>query len=330
MRRIFAPLVMGLVAIAPAQSLQQYLALRKQYKISQAVGVPTLETLIGTRIIEVQGVVKGTFRVGDRTAVMLERTDGDTEIIDADAVPKWLQGNEIAARLIVKASRTQEYASLKSQLIAAAPEQSIKAVEDEAAAKVEARRRLEGSKVSRGEIRATVAQPPKGRPARDWSLPASEVTPIYASFIKKQNRKLTNGEALRIAQGVIGFSIQYGVDARLIMAMVMVESGFDPSSTSSAGAMGLGQLMPGTAAGMGVGNPYDSIDNLNGCVRLVRGHLDKYRKKTGDDYQSLILMLAAYNAGSGAVRKYGGVPPYKQTQRYVQKVIGWYKALSGA
>jgi soluble lytic murein transglycosylase-like protein len=65
-------------------------------------------------------------------------------------------------------------------------------------------------------------------------------------------------------------------------------------------------------------------------VRIVRGHLDKYRKQTGDGYEGLILTLAAYNSGSGNVRKYNGVPPFRETQRYVQKVIGWYKALSGA
>jgi len=326
MRRLIFPLFLCLAAIAPAQSLQQYLALRKQYKISQAVGVPTLETLLGTRVIEVQGTVKGTFKIGDKAAVMLERPDGDTEIVDADAIPEWLEGNEVPARLIVRATRDREYGQLRSNLIAAAPESSIKAIEDAEAQKAAARRRLQASKMSRS---AAVYSPPRGKPARDWSLPASEVTPIYASFIKRQNPKLSNNEAYRIAEGVVGFSIQYGVDARLIMAMVMVESGFDPHSTSHSGAMGLAQLMPGTAAGMGIGNPYDSIENLYGCVRLVRGHLDKYKAKTGDGYQALVLTLAAYNAGPGAVARHGGVPPYQETQRYVQKVIGWYRALSG-
>lgn len=330
MRRLLPLLLLTFAAVAPAQSLKQYLTLRKQYKITQAVGVPTLETLVGTRVIEVQGVVKGTFRVGDKAAVMVERTDGGTEIVDADAIPDWLEGNEVPARLLVKATRKEENGQLKSNLIAAATEASISAIEREEAEKAAARRRLaEQQAAKRGQPLAIYA-PPKGRAAKEWSLPASEVTPIYAAFIKKQNPRLSNNEAYRIAQGVIGFSLKYGVDARLIMAMVMVESGFNPNSTSHSGAMGLAQLMPGTAAGLGVSNAYDSIDNLYGCVRLVRGHLDKYRAKTGDAYQSLVLTLAAYNAGSGAVARHGGVPPYRETQRYVQKVIGWYRALSGA
>jgi hypothetical protein len=313
------------------------LALRKQYKISQAVGVPALETLVGTRIVEVQGRVKGVFRVQDKAALMLERTDGGTEIVDAHAVPDWLQGNEVPARLIVKASRATETSQLKCNLIAAAPEGKISEIERIEVEKAAARRRLEGSKTSRGVARNTSKSTLYGpigkggtQSAKSWSLPAHEVTPIYAGFIKGRNPRLSNAEAYRIAEGVVGFSLKYGVDARLILAMVLVESGFNPSARSSAGAMGLGQLMPGTAAGMGIGNPYDSMENLYGCVRIVRGHLDKYSKQTGDGFQGLILALAAYNSGTGSVRKYGGVPPYKETQRYVQKVIGWYRTLSGA
>ncbi len=113
------------------------------------------------------------------------------------------------------------------------------------------------------------------------------------------------------------------------MAMVMVESGFNPSATSRTGAMGLGQLMPGTAAGMGVSHAYDSIENLYGTVRLIRNHIENYQRTTGDGYTSLVLALAAYNAGAGAVSRHGGVPPYRETQNYVRKVISIYRALCG-
>jgi hypothetical protein len=335
MRRILAPLILLAAAFAHGQSLDQYLSLRKQYKITQAVGVPALETLVGTRIVEVQGKVKGVFEIQDKMALMLERTDGGTEIVDASAIPEWLRGNEVPARLIIKASRATETSQLKCNLIAAAPESKIRPIEVEAEQRAAARRRLEASKASRGGTSRNTSNPlygpigkPKGSP-KSWSLPAHEVTPIYAGFIKGRNPRLSDGEAYHIAEGIVGFSLKYGVDARLIMAMVMVESGFNPSATSRAGAMGLGQLMPGTAAGMGIGNPYDSMENLYGCVRIVRGHLDKYGKQTGDGFQGLVLSLAAYNAGSGNVRKYGGVPPFRETQKYVQKVIGWYRALCG-
>lgn len=338
MRRLLAPVILLAATLAQGQSLDQYLALRKQYKITQAVGVPALETLVGSRVVEVQGKVKGVFEVQDKMALMLERTDGGTEIVDANAIPDWLKGNEVPARLIVKATRSHENGQLRCSLIGAAPEARIRSIEVEAEEKAAARRRLEASKASRSKTTprnssSSSLYGPIGkggaRAGKAWSLPAHEVTPVYAGFIKGRNPRLSDGEAYRIAEGIVGFSLKYGVDARLIMAMVLVESGFNPSATSRAGAMGLGQLMPGTAAGMGIGNPYDSMENLYGCVRIVRGHMDKYKKQTGDPYEGLVLALAAYNAGSGNVRRHGGVPPFKETQRYIQKVIGWYKTLSG-
>jgi chaperonin GroEL len=104
-----------------------------------------------------------------------------------------------------------------------------------------------------------------------------------------------------------------------------------PNATSRKGAAGLGQLMPSTARGLGVVDPYDPIQNLHGTVKLVRGHLEKYWAQTGDPngWEHVVLALAAYNAGSGAVRKHGGVPPYRETQNYVRKVIQVYKQLCG-
>jgi hypothetical protein len=97
----------------------------------------------------------------------------------------------------------------------------------------------------------------------------------------------------------------------LLAAVAKVESGFDTSSVSSAGAQGLMQLMPDTAAGLGA-NPWDATSAANGAAKLLRGYLDKYG--------SIPLALAAYNAGPGAVAKYNGVPPYAETQAYVQRV----------
>ena len=149
MRRILAPLILLAAAFAHGQSLDQYLSLRKQYKITQAVGVPALETLVGTRIVEVQGKVKGVFEIQDKMALMLERTDGGTEIVDAGSIPDWLRGNEVPARLIVKATRATETSQLKCNLIAAAPESKIRQIEIVAEEKAAARRRLEGSKATR-------------------------------------------------------------------------------------------------------------------------------------------------------------------------------------
>lgn len=302
-----------LCATTHAQTLKDYLKLRKANGISQAVGEEALETFVGTRIVEVQGVSKGTMKVsGGPITILLEKSNGDTLFVTCPkGAPDWLNGNETPARMIVKASRATPTSDIQAELLGAAPESSIAPLERKEAPRV---KRLS----SRGDY---VRNAP--------NVSENEAVSIYAGFIQRRNPRLSDSEAIRMAQGVIGYSIRFGVDARLIMAMIMVESGFNPNATSRAGAMGLGQLMPGTAAGMGVSNAYDSIDNLYGTVRLIRGHLENYQRQTGEDYESLVLALAAYNAGAGAVARHGGVPPYRETQNYIRKVIGIYRALCG-
>ena len=110
----------------------------------------------------------------------------------------------------------------------------------------------------------------------------------------------------------------WGVDPALVKAIIANESGFDANATSQTGAQGLMQLEPATAAGLGVTNSYDPAQNVWGGTRYIRGLLDRFH---GD----MRLAVAAYNAGPQAVEKYGGVPPYAETQSYVQNVLGSYE-----
>lgn len=107
------------------------------------------------------------------------------------------------------------------------------------------------------------------------------------------------------------------VDPALVKAVIANESGFDANATSKAGAQGLMQLMPATASSLGVRDPYDPVQNVAGGTRYLRGLLDRF----GGDAR---LALAAYNAGPGAVERYGDVPPYAETQNYVQNVLASY------
>lgn len=115
-------------------------------------------------------------------------------------------------------------------------------------------------------------------------------------------------------------SIEYGVDARLVAALISKESGGNQSAISDAGAIGIGQLMPETARELGV-DPYDKLQNIDGTIRYLAQMLQRF----GGDVSKA---LAAYNAGAGAVEYYGGVPPYSQTQAYVNNVLSTYQGMA--
>ncbi len=112
---------------------------------------------------------------------------------------------------------------------------------------------------------------------------------------------------------------RHGLDPGLVLAVVSVESAFRPEAVSRKGAQGLMQLMPATAASLGVKDVFDPVENLDGGSRHLGSLLTLY----GGD---LVSALAAYNAGAGAVARHGGVPPYRETRAYVKKVLERYQA----
>ncbi len=154
----------------------------------------------------------------------------------------------------------------------------------------------------------------------------------YADAISRINPRLSRELVEQLTRVLLETSRECDVDPRLVMAVILAESGFDPNATSRKGAMGLGQLMPSTARGMGLRDPYDPARNLEASIRIIRSALNRYSGNAGWkdlNWEHLRLALAAYNAGSGAVKKYGGVPPYRETQNYIAKVASYYRQLCG-
>ena len=154
---------------------------------------------------------------------------------------------------------------------------------------------------------------------------------MYRNQISALNGRLSNTELDKITTCLLKYAELNQIDPRLLMAMIIAESDFNIRSTSRTGAKGLGQLMPGTAAGLSVSDPYDIEQNIAASAHILRGRLDQYGgapENAGEIPASqLKLVMAAYNAGPGAVARYHGVPPYRETQRYVVKVESLYRTM---
>lgn len=148
----------------------------------------------------------------------------------------------------------------------------------------------------------------------------------YRRVIRSYNPSLAAGDLESIVRSILYYSDYWRVDPRFVVAVVAHESRFRTHAVSSAGAQGLGQLMPETAASLGV-DPSVPYQNIQGTVRYLKLMLSRFTHL--DRRNQMRLALASYNAGYGAVTRYGGVPPYAETRNYVDVVMREYTRLSG-
>ncbi len=154
------------------------------------------------------------------------------------------------------------------------------------------------------------------------TAPGSEAT--YALALHGINPKLPLPQARAYARSVMADAWRTHLDPRFIMSIVTVESAWRANAVSRVGARGLGQLMPGTAARMGVANSWNAADNLRGTSRYLAGLMNHFAGKPN----AVKLAIAGYNAGPKAVERYHGIPPYAETQHYVVKVLRVWNQLN--
>ena len=155
----------------------------------------------------------------------------------------------------------------------------------------------------------------------------------YYQAVRYYNPNLTDKQTKTIVLALLHYAYEYSLDPRLVTAVIACESSFNPQAISPAGAIGLGQLMPDTARAVKTSDPYNINLNIRGACYILKRNLLSYgcgeTSSLESIPQSLRLALAAYNAGPGAVEKYGGIPPYRETQNYVYNVVREYRRLCG-
>lgn len=358
-KRLYPVLLAGLLAAAvvpaAASSGSRYVSLRRISHCDRQLTYARVQSdpsLYAGRVLELKGVVGGTAGSGSSVSMMLTLADKSTVVLELPpAEAAWLRDYVAPhVRVLVKVGSNSSGNVAPLTVLAIAHDAEVGAIEQQEAAREtaiarqkalrqqederwrqQAWRGMQGSQrqveVSRGGYGRAVAgggsanalaayyQPYLGARVKTFFVP-------YYNFITRYNSRLSANEAGEITFSLLYFADQQNVDPRLVVSMIIAESGFNPEATSRCGAIGLGQLMPGTARALGLNNPYDAMQNLAGAVKYLRGRLDACGWNKA-------VAMAAYNAGLGAVRKYGGVPPYRETRAYVSRVLSVYKKLGG-
>lgn len=345
----------------------QYLALRRASPIVWGLTLEKIRETPSTfkgKAFELEGTIAGLSPSNDGSGLMIFKTlASGTLTLRMSQLPVWLQPGAIVRVLCIVTEGGDDSGLIvglpELEVIAVASALDINSLEArwkaEQEYKTALRKQQEQERLKDQErLRVTAATAPRGNlssralpikslagkkqivlgPPRfeDLSASARAVFPAYRGYIKNHNKRLSDTQADKITYAILRYSEEMDMDPRLIVATVIAESDFKIQDRSHAGAMGLIQLMPDEVERLKLTNPFDEIQNLAGGIFLLKERLNKYSKSstyTDATLEQLILTLASYNAGEGAVKKYGGVPPYRETQGYVKKIMRIYKELIG-
>lgn len=265
--------------------------------------------------LQVSGVITGLFTADGCQSILLEMVDKTTVQIEYEKPWQEIHARS-RVRCLVKPKEPAPLAILR--LMDITWDRTPVAVIQQAA-----RAALKIPPTDPEEIAASAAALQTQR-AQQQPFPTrgADQSLVIKRAIASLNPRLSSKDVDTIADSIIAYSGKYEVDPYLVVAIIAAESRFNPHARSYKGAMGLGQLMPATAAAHNV-DAWDPIENLHLAVRILRKNLDKYN---GDWNKA----LAAYNAGTGAVDRHKGVPPYRETRNYLWKIYEYWCWLNGA
>jgi hypothetical protein len=261
--------------------------------------------------LQLSGAVQGSSKVGDKVTIILGLVDGATEWVDCEG-----DHPEIHAKARVRCivEPTDESYNARLRLVDITYDSTPWELLTRAAKTALKIPPTDPEEIARSaaELQRRAPMPTRG----------ADPTLTIKRAITHLNPRLSGNEVSVIAESIVKYSAQYNVDPYLVVAVIAAESRFNPKARSYKGAMGLGQLMPATAAAHKV-DAWDPIANLHVAIRIIRRNLDKYGQNEWNK------ALAAYNAGVGAVDRYGGVPPYRETRNYLWVIYEYWCWLNG-
>lgn len=336
--------------VCVALPVDQYLQLRRQLGFDHRLTAMDAEANPGQhagRVVELVGTVNGVSRYGTDVSFMLTQAGGRLLFLrsrNPDAALA-LDASVERLRILARVRRPTTDNADVFEPVAMALDAEVSARERQAAARMQAAAEAQARAASmvaaqrgRQPSRGLTTRPIAGAPvevsplARRYLTPAAQaVYGDYARFIAGWNRRLTATEVDQITVSILYFAGRHRVDPRLVVALIIAESNFNPRATSRAGAMGLGQLMPVNVRANRLTNPYDPVQNVRTSVNLLTQKLQRFRTPGTPEgmlsWRQIELALASYNAGGGAVRRFGGVPPFRETQNYIRRVKSLYRQL---
>jgi soluble lytic murein transglycosylase-like protein len=350
--------LLACVKPAGAVPVDQYLKLRRLHKTDRTITyaqVTATPAQFVQKVIELKGTVNGSIRRDSGLAFLLTMDDSAAVLLEAPAADLPIVSNVASqkVRVLARVSEPKNGNVVPFEVLGVAYDAEVALKEEEAARKdtEEAARRQAESEAQKaraapraelgsrsGYGRQTTMTAPvrfgeiSDLARRNLAPEAQAIYPAYRDYIARCNRRLSYQQVDMITTSLLYFAVHHKVDPRLVVAVFIAESDFDPRCTSNKGAMGIGQIMPDEARRMGVRDPYDPMDNVRASIALLKEKLIKYNEGTPDGVLTLRqvqLALAAYNAGPGAVKKYGGIPPYRETQGYIKRILKRYAELCG-